>query len=253
MNSPYQRGVVNGEGLGDLEGFNPGKAFKRLITIKKSSFKLKNIAGSIGSAVSFAGTGGMSSILAPKVFGAHSKVMRVVGGVAVVAGIAAAAVFSGGAILAALPALLPTTLGGALAATASGLSIATTGMSLLGKKKSDGSNYSQQEVVAAQAAYDQSQQGLLAAQQGQQQEKAQLEYRQQLNEQSNEENIQEEPYYPTPVSEQLDKDIYDTMPDEGMSGMGGIEFMGKQWTIIELGLVGIAGWYFLSQSKSSNH
>lgn len=79
MYLPSERMVVNGVGLGAVDGFDIGKMFTRMFTFKPSSFKPSNIMGAIGSAVSFAGTFGLSSALAPKTFSAHSTTMKQVG------------------------------------------------------------------------------------------------------------------------------------------------------------------------------
>jgi hypothetical protein len=115
MHLPSERQVVNGVGLGEVDGlFNIGKAFKRFTTIKKSSFKLKNIMGAIGSATMFTASGGLS-VLAPKLTGAHSKLSRIVG-------IGATAVAAGAGAIALAPA-------GTMAAIGSG---AMTGLKAIG-------------------------------------------------------------------------------------------------------------------------
>lgn len=108
-----ERQVVNGVGLGDLEGmFNFGKMFTRMFHFTPRSFQLKNIAGAIGSIALTGATLG----LAPKISSAHSKVAKIVG----YAEMAAAAVV-GGVIAAPM-------IGGALgiggvAATGTGLTV----------------------------------------------------------------------------------------------------------------------------------
>ena len=94
MYLPSERMVVNGVGLGDLEGmFNIGKMFKRMVTITPGSFKLKNIMGAIGSVTATVATGGLGLALAPKIFGAHAKEMKAVGyATAAVAAVAGAVV-----------------------------------------------------------------------------------------------------------------------------------------------------------------
>lgn len=89
MHLPSERMVVNGVGLGEVDGlFNIGKMFTRITKITPSSFKLKNIAGALGSATAFTLTGGLSS-LAPKLTGAHSSAMKGLGyGVAAVGAVA---------------------------------------------------------------------------------------------------------------------------------------------------------------------
>lgn len=79
MYLPSERMVVNGVGLGEVDGFNIGKMFTRMFTFKPSSFKPSNIMGAIGSAASFVGTFGLSSALAPKTFSANSSTMKKVG------------------------------------------------------------------------------------------------------------------------------------------------------------------------------
>lgn len=78
-----------------LGGIKIGKMFKRLFTIKKSSFKLKNIMGAIGSAVGTYATVGLGPILAPKQFGAHSKLARIAGTATTAVGLAAAGYAAG--------------------------------------------------------------------------------------------------------------------------------------------------------------
>lgn len=98
MYLPSERMVVNGVGLGELDGmFNIGKMFSRLTHFTPSSFKISNIAGAIGSAVAFTSTFGASSLL-PKVTGAHSALMKDVG----YATVAAAAVVGGGLAIGAI-------------------------------------------------------------------------------------------------------------------------------------------------------
>lgn len=91
MYSPYERSRIHDVGLGDLDGFNVGKMFKRMFTFKPSSFTFKNIMGSVGSLVSNVATFGAASAFAPKTFGAHSKTMQKVG-----MGVSAAAAVGGG-------------------------------------------------------------------------------------------------------------------------------------------------------------
>lgn len=72
-----ERQVVNGEGLGDLEGmFNIGKMFTRMFTFKKHSFDFKNILSAAGSVVLTGATLG----LAPKISSQKSKASEFVGG-----------------------------------------------------------------------------------------------------------------------------------------------------------------------------
>jgi hypothetical protein len=129
MYSPLERQVVNGVGLGELDGmFNIGKMFTRMFTFTPSSFKLKNIAGAIGSAVTTTATFGManvaSEIAGPSglkltkgtLTGAHSKPMQFVGYGTMAAAAAAGAYFGGSALLSA----------GAGTAGATGTGLATT-------------------------------------------------------------------------------------------------------------------------------
>jgi len=99
MYLPSERMVVNGVGLGAVDGFDVGKMFTRMFTFKKNSFKFSNIMGAIGSAASFAGTFGLSSALAPKTFSAHSSTMKKVGMGVAAAAAAAGAYYGGGALL----------------------------------------------------------------------------------------------------------------------------------------------------------
>lgn len=112
MNLPSERMVVNGVGLGGLDGmFNIGKMFTRMVTITPSSFKFKNIAGTIGAAVTTIGTGGIANI-ASEVLGSsglkvvkggftstHSKPMQYVGYGTMAAAAAAGAYYGGSALL----------------------------------------------------------------------------------------------------------------------------------------------------------
>jgi hypothetical protein len=112
MYLPSERMVVNGVGLGELDGmFNIGKMFTRMFTFTPSSFKLKNIAGTIGSAVTTIGTGGIANI-ASEVLGSsglkvvkggftssHSKPMQYVGYGTMAAAAAAGAYYGGSALL----------------------------------------------------------------------------------------------------------------------------------------------------------
>jgi hypothetical protein len=108
MYLPSERQVVNGVGLGELEGmFNIGKMFTRMFTFTPSSFKIKNILGAVGSLVTTTATMGMANVLSEvagpsglkltkgTVTGAHSTAMKVVGGVSLAAG----AVLGGAALL----------------------------------------------------------------------------------------------------------------------------------------------------------
>jgi len=126
MYLPSERMVVNGVGLGELEGFKPKKAFKRLIKVKKSSFKLKNIMGAVGSATMFTASGGLST-LAPKLTGAHSKLSRIVG-----IGATAVAAVAGAVVAAPLIApLLPSMAGGGGFFSGAGSFLASGGSGLM--------------------------------------------------------------------------------------------------------------------------
>lgn len=112
VNLPSERMVVNGVGLGELDGmFNIGKMFTRMFTFTPSSFKLKNIAGTIGATVTTIGTGGIANI-ASEVLGSsglkvvkggftstHSKPMQYVGYGTMAAAAAAGAYYGGSALL----------------------------------------------------------------------------------------------------------------------------------------------------------
>ena len=112
---PFERGVVNGIGLGELDGmFNFGKMFRRLVKFTPSSFKLKNIAGSIGSGLTTFGTFGIANVASEfagpsglrltkgTITGAHSKPMQYVGYAGVAAAAAAGLYFGGGALISAV-------------------------------------------------------------------------------------------------------------------------------------------------------
>lgn len=140
MHLPSERQVVNGVGLGELDGmFNIGKMFTRMFTFTPSSFKFKNIAGAIGSLTTTVATGGLANIASEiagpsglkltkgTITGAHSKPMQYVG-YGTMAAAAAAGVVLGGAAL--LPAAGAVTGGaGATAGSASSIiaSAAATG------------------------------------------------------------------------------------------------------------------------------
>lgn len=112
INLPSERAVVNGVGLGELDGmFNIGKMFTRMVKFTPSSFKFKNIAGTIGSAVTTFGTFGLANV-ASEVLGssglkvvkggftsAHSKPMQYVGYGTMAAAAAAGAYYGGSALL----------------------------------------------------------------------------------------------------------------------------------------------------------
>lgn len=136
MYLPHQRSSVNveGLGLGEVDGlFNIGKMFTRMFTFTPGSFKIKNIAGSIGSAVTAFGTFGIAPVAAEflkpvtggkTLTGAHSKVMEYTGYAAVAAG----AVVGGGFAIGAFG-------GAAAGATGTGLTTvgtASSGSSVIG-------------------------------------------------------------------------------------------------------------------------
>lgn len=98
---PTERGMVHGRGLGEdkgLAGFNIGKMFKRMVTIKPKSFTFKNIMGAVGSVAANVMTFGAASAISGKTFGAHSKTMQQVG-MGMTAAVAAAGAVVGGAAL----------------------------------------------------------------------------------------------------------------------------------------------------------
>jgi len=96
MNSVLERKVVNGVGLGEVDGlFNIGKMFTRMFHFTPKSFTLKNIAGAIGS-VSLTG---MTLGLAPKITSQHSKIAQYVGYGEMAAAAAVGAVYGGAALL----------------------------------------------------------------------------------------------------------------------------------------------------------
>ena len=99
MYLPSERMVVNGVGLGEVDGFNIGKMLNRMFTIRPGSFKIGNIMGAIGSGWSNFMTLGMGSALAPKTFSAHSTTMKQVGMGVSAAAAAAGAYYGGGALL----------------------------------------------------------------------------------------------------------------------------------------------------------
>lgn len=115
LNSVIERQVVNGVGLGEVDGlFNIGKMFTRMFTFTPSSFKISNIAGAIGSVAMTTASGGLTAF-APKISSAHSTISKDIGyGVAAAA--AATGLYLGGSALL-------STVGGAgkVAATGTGL------------------------------------------------------------------------------------------------------------------------------------
>lgn len=97
---PNERGRIHDDRLGEtgLGGFNIGKMFKRIVTIKPSSFQFKNIMGAIGSVASNLVTGGLASVVSSKTFSAHSSAMKGLG----TGLVAASAVVAGGVGLSAM-------------------------------------------------------------------------------------------------------------------------------------------------------
>jgi hypothetical protein len=146
MYSPRERGLVRTDlGLGEVDGlFNIGKMFTRMFTFTPSSFKLKNIAGAIGSAVTTIGTGGIANIASELVghsglgltnttlTSAHSDVMKIAGYTAVAAGAAVGVAYGGAALLGPGTGAGLTTAGTAVGTASSGSSIigAATGQAV---------------------------------------------------------------------------------------------------------------------------
>jgi hypothetical protein len=201
MYLPSERMVVNGVGLGAVDGFNIGKAFNRMFTFKPSSFKFSNIMGALGSAAAFTSTFGLSSALAPKTFGAHSTAMKALG-----TGVTVAAAAYGGAQL--LPAGTLSSIGGVVKSAGTTLlnnagTILKTGMQLFG------GGGSQQAVSQAEAQAMQQQQELA-------QQQAYMLGQQQAAQQA---QALETQYGPgMDVSQQLTPTTYPTMPSSAMSG-----------------------------------
>lgn len=138
MYLPSERQVVNGVGLGELEGmFNLSKMFRVMFKFTPSSFKMKNIAGAIGSI----STGGIGNIIAEvagpsglkltktNLLSAHSKVAKGLGYGVMAVGAAAGLYFGGAALL---PAAGSVTggVGGAGAAATGGGFFSTAGSML---------------------------------------------------------------------------------------------------------------------------
>jgi len=252
-----ERQVVNGVGLGDLEGFKIKKAFKRMIKIKKSSFKLKNIMGAVGSATMFTATSGLST-LAPKLTGAHSKLSRIVGiGATAVAAVA-------GAVVAApmIGAALPSVGGGMFSGM--GTTLLKGGMGLMSMFSGGGGISPQQQQSGYPPGY----------------EPTATQYNT---------PAPQEYYGPnTPVGEQLSQTVYPTMPDASnqtnynpasldtqlqspytpladdslqIDPKTGQLMLPQQASMIPdlspttwlvIGGATLAGWYFMSGSKSNN-
>lgn len=115
MYLPSERMAVNGIGLGEVDGlFNMGKMFKRMFTFTPSSFKMKNIAGAIGSGLMTVGTMGIANVASEfagpsglrltkgTITGAHSKAMEYTGYAGMAAAAAAGLYFGGGALISAV-------------------------------------------------------------------------------------------------------------------------------------------------------
>lgn len=214
MYLPSERMVVNGVGLGTVDGFNIGKMFDRMFTFKKSSFSAGNIMGAIGSGVSFLGTFGLSSALAPKTFSAHSSTMKKVGMGVTAAAAAAGAYYGGGA-------LLKTGIGqtvaqgaGTVLKTVGGFvksnltTVLKTGMQLMGG--SGGGGRATQEQYNAMTA--QQQQEYILQQQQLARTQEQLAYEAQLR--------QEAEQYGGNVANQLTPTVYPQMDMSGNSALG---------------------------------
>lgn len=218
MYLPSERLVVNGVGLGEVDGFDIGKMFTRMFTFKASSFKPSNIMGAIGSVVSNLGTFGMGSMLAPKTFSAHSSTMKKVG-----MGVSAAAAAAGigyGAYKFLPAGTFSNVVSGAgnmLKSTGTilkgGLEVLKTGAQILGgggKQQAQQGGMTQADMLALQqqqqamAAYN-AQQAQIAAYNAQQQAL----YNQQ----------QQQGQYSTDVSQQLTPTVYPSM-DAGPSAVG---------------------------------
>ena len=100
---------MNGEELGFR--FRPFKALRRFTTVTKSSFKLKNIMGALGSLTATVATGGLGPIIAPKVFSANSATMKSLGMAVTAIAVVAGAVVLGPAIAASLGPMLSSAAG----------------------------------------------------------------------------------------------------------------------------------------------
>lgn len=144
MYSPAQRGLVRNsinsrQEQDGLEGmFNIGKMFTRMFTFTPSSFKLKNIAGAIGSLTTTIATGGIANIASEiagssglkltntTITSAHSKPMQYVGYGTMAAAAAAGLYFGGSAALTAVKGVGTTAATGtALSQSAGSSTIAT--------------------------------------------------------------------------------------------------------------------------------
>ena len=100
---------MNGDELGFR--FRPFKAVRRFTKITKSSFKLKNIMGALGSFTGTVLTGGLGPIIAPKVFSANSKTMQTLGMAVTAIAVVAGAVVLGPAIAASLGPMMSSAAG----------------------------------------------------------------------------------------------------------------------------------------------
>lgn len=210
---PQERVQVNGVGLGDLEGFNIGKMFKRMVKITPSSFKLKNIMGALGSVTATVATGGLAPIISSKTFGAHSSAMKALGTATAVVG----GVVAGGVGISALaPGLLTSIGSGAMGVLSSSGSLLTSvGGGLLkavggvfggGSPKSGG-------VVSQQQAYETgyTQAQMQVAQQQQQQQYDEYMRQQQMAQLQTQQAAQQYGLTPT---------LFPTMPGGGGSSGG---------------------------------
>ena len=91
--------------------FRPGRAIKRASKITKTSFQPKKIFGAIGSVVANVYTFGAASILAPKVFSANSKTMKMLGMAVSAIAVVAGAVVLGPALAASMGPMLSSAAG----------------------------------------------------------------------------------------------------------------------------------------------
>jgi len=258
MYLPSERQVVNGVGLGEIDGlFNIGKMFKRMTTFTPGSFKLKNIMGALGSATMFTASGGLSS-LAPKATGAHSSLSKAVG-----YGTAAVAAVAGGVAL--LPAGALTSIGGGLA---TGLKTVASVFPVASQVLGGSRGGQQPQGGMTQAEYD--------AQVRAQQE-AQAAYDTQVRQQQAQmyqpgyaSNIQYTPeQYTPPIIGQsgtmqtsygdlrspytaISEDGQQTLQIDPRTGQVIPESMSIPMMIGIGGVVVLAGWYFMSDSKATN-
>jgi hypothetical protein len=218
---PQERVQVNGVGLGDLEGFNIGKMFKRMVTFTPSSFKLKNMLGALGSVTATVATGGLAPIISSKTFGAHSSAMKTLGTVTAIAG---GAIAGGVGLAAVAPGLLPA-IGAGLSSVGSGaMSLLSSTGGLLtsvggGLLKSVGGIFGgggggSQQQQGYETGYTQAQQQIAQQQQQQQYD----EYmRQQAMEQFRQQQIAQS--YSLPNSG-LSNTLFPSMPGGGGSSGG---------------------------------